>query len=347
VIRIKNLNVFLFNFKLKSIDLSIEAGEFFVLLGPTGAGKTLILESIMGLIPPSSGCIWVNGKDLTALPPETRNIGIVYQDHALFPHLSVLQNITYGVRYIPPDRQITAGELEALIKRLSLGQLINRSVVNLSGGEKQRVALARALAVKPAVLLLDEPLSSLDPNFREEIRHLLKQLHQETGITVLMVTHNFVDAHFFAKRVAVINNGAIEQIGTLAEVFNRPRTPFVANFVGMQNVFPASFGNAEARVEDLCIRLMAGVSPGMQYIAIRPEHIRIHGSGDQPPQETPNQFRGTIATILNKGFQCNVTLSSGSVQFESLMTAGDILSRNLKEGDRVTFSFDSARVHTL
>jgi molybdate/tungstate transport system ATP-binding protein len=347
VIRIENLNVFLLNFKLKSIDLSIDDGEFFVLLGPTGAGKTLILESIMGLVPLTSGHIWVNDFDLTALPPETRNIGIVYQDHALFPHLSVLQNITYGVRYLPPDRQIAASELEALIMRLGLDRLVNRSVVNLSGGEKQRVALARALAVNPSVLLLDEPLSSLDPNFREEIRHLLKQLHQETGITVLMVTHNFVDAHFFAKRVAVINNGTIEQIGPVAEVFNQPRTPFTANFVGMQNIFPASFKNAEARVEDLCIRLIADASPGKRYIAIRPEHIRIHGNGDPTPKQTANQFKGVISTILNRGFQCNIGIAADKVRFRSLMTASDIVRKNLKEGDRVTLSFDPTHVHTL
>ncbi len=347
MICIENLNVFLLNFKLKSIDLSIEDGEFFVLLGPTGAGKTLILESIMGLVPPTSGRIWVNGNDLTTLPPETRNIGIVYQDHALFPHLSVLQNIIYGVRYLPPEKQIAASELEALIKRLSLGKLVNRSVVNLSGGEKQRVALARALAVKPAVLLLDEPLSSLDPNFREEIRHLLKQLHQETGITALMVTHNFTDAHFFAKRVAVINNGTIEQIGPLAEVFNRPKTHFAANFVGMQNIFPARFDDAEAYVGDLRIRLMPGISPEKRHIAIRPEHIRIHGSGDQPPKHTANQFKGTISTILNKGFQCSISITTGKVQLKSLMTTSDLFQKDLKEGDSVMISFDSTHVHAL
>ena len=347
MIYIENLNVFLSDFKLKSIDLTIEDGEFFVLLGPTGAGKTLILESIMGLVPPTSGRIWVNGNDLTALPPETRNIGIVYQDHALFPHLSVLQNITYGVRYLPSDKQIGTSELEALIKHLSLGQLVSRSVMHLSGGEKQRVALARALAVKPAILLLDEPLSSLDPNFREEIRYLLKQLHQETGITVLMVTHDFADAHFFAKRVAVINNGTIEQIGPLAEVFNQPRTPFTANFVGMQNIFPARFRDTEAFLDDLSIRLMTDVSPEKEYIAIRPEHIRIHGNGVLSPKHTANQFKGTISTILNKGFQCNVGIMAGNVQFRSLMTTSDILKKNLKEGDSVMLSFDPVHVHAL
>ena len=170
-------------------------------------------------------------------------MGIVYQDCALFPHLSVARNINFGLRY--HRRSTPAGRARCcdFIDRLGLASLLDRSVTTLSGGEKQRVALARALATEPTVLLLDEPLSSLDPCFREEIRDLFRSLHRETGLTVLMVTHDFTDAHSLAQRVAVLNNGHVEQVGTVEEVFRRPLTAFVAGFVGMKNVLPVRVEN--------------------------------------------------------------------------------------------------------
>ncbi|MFV9646380.1 MAG: ABC transporter ATP-binding protein, partial [Desulfobacterales bacterium] len=265
MIRIKNLSVKLPGFSLHNIDLTVEKGEFFTLLGPTGAGKTVVLESVIGLIPVEKGRIYINNKEVTGLPPEKRDIGIVYQDYALFPHLTVYKNITYGLRYHPINGKEPGKKLSFIIDRLSLVPLLERSVINLSGGEKQRVALARALAIEPSVLLLDEPLSALDPNFREDTREILKRLHVETGITILMVTHDFTEAHFLAQRTAVINNGRIEQIGSIAEVFHKPSTPFVAGFVGMKNIFPAIFNGNKAQIGELAIKTNSHVNGSKKY----------------------------------------------------------------------------------
>jgi molybdate/tungstate transport system ATP-binding protein len=248
-------------------------GEFFSLLGPAGAGKTLVLESIAGLMRISGGRIRVGDRDVTDLPPEKRGVSIVYQDHALFPNLSVAQNINFGVRYHRKSGSMSGESIDFLINRLELANLQNRSVENLSGGEKQRVALVRALAVNPEVLLLDEPLSSLDPNSREEIRMLLKDLNEETGISVLMVTHDFSDTHFLSQCVAIINDGHIEPVGEVNSIFQRPSTKFVAEFVGMRKIFPAEFCNGRARVGKLSFQVRTPDSRST-FIAIRPEHIR-------------------------------------------------------------------------
>ncbi|MEA3415338.1 MAG: ABC transporter ATP-binding protein, partial [Thermodesulfobacteriota bacterium] len=302
MIQIKNLNVKLSGFSLHNIDLTVEKGKFFTLLGPTGAGKTVVLESAIGIIPITNGRVIINGKDVTRLPPEKRGIGIVYQDFALFPHLTVYQNITYGLRYHKINGKEPGRNLSFIVKRLSLDPLLQRSVVNLSGGEKQRVALARALAVDPSALLLDEPLSALDPNFREDIREIIKRLHIETGITVLMVTHDFTEAHFLAQRTAIINNGRIEQTGSIAEVFHRPSTPFVAEFVGMKNIFPAIFNGNKAKAGNLEIKISSNNNNSKKYIAIRPEDIRV--SIDKPSPER-NSIKGTVSKILNHGFYCD------------------------------------------
>jgi molybdate/tungstate transport system ATP-binding protein len=237
MIRIENLCVRLPDFSLEDINLHAAAGEFFVLLGPTGAGKTLLLESLAGLLPVSSGRIYLDGREVTESAPEKRGIGIVYQDSALFPHLTVRQNITFGLRYRKTNPIRSQKKFDFLIDVLRLDHLLQRTVAHLSGGEKQRVALARALVVEPALLLLDEPLSALDPNFREEIRDILKDLHFNTGVTVLMVTHDFAEARYLGQRIAVINQGRIEQIGSPEEIFRRPTTPFTARFVSMHNPY--------------------------------------------------------------------------------------------------------------
>ena len=239
MIVIQDLDMDMGGFALKGINLHVHRGEFFILLGPTGAGKTLLLEAVAGMIPLTGGRIVVGGNDVTRLPPEKRGIGIVYQDYALFPHLSVIQNIRFGLRYRKMDRAATDKWVKTLLKRLGIERLAKRSVKNLSGGERQRTALARALAVKPAVLLLDEPLSALDPNFREEIRALLRQIHNEFNMTLMMVTHDFSDALYLGNRLAVLNNGKIEQTGAVSEVFQNPSTPFVARFL-MGARYPAN-----------------------------------------------------------------------------------------------------------
>ncbi len=345
MIWIKNLNVKLSGFSLHDIDLTVERGEFFTLLGPTGAGKTVVLESVIGIIPVEKGRIYINNKEVTNLPPEKRDIGIVYQDHALFPHLTVYKNITYGLRYHKINGKEPGKNLSFIIDRLSLVPLLERSVINLSGGEKQRVALARALAVDPSVLLLDEPLSALDPNFREDTREILKRLHVETGITVLMVTHDFTEAHFLAQRTAVINNGRIEQIGSIPEVFHRPASPFVAEFVGMKNIFPAIFNGNKAQIGKLAIKTNSHINGSKKYIAIRPEDIHISVEKQSLPER--NSIKGTVSKILNHGFYCDVSIETFDIKFTAIIPSNSLVTMNLAEENSVYISFDPADVHVL
>ncbi|MBN2254899.1 MAG: ATP-binding cassette domain-containing protein, partial [Deltaproteobacteria bacterium] len=232
MIRVEDVNIRLGEFTLRDINLAIDENEFFVLMGPTGAGKTVLLEAIAGLIPLRSGTIRVRDKDVTKMPPEKRGVSIVYQDYALFPHLTVRENIEYGLHFHKVDRGEADKRLTRMVEILDLGHLLKRLPLNLSGGENQRVALARALMVNPRVLLLDEPLSALDPGFREEIRNRLKGLHQNSTVTFLMVTHDFADALSLAERATVMNNGVIEQTGSMSDIFQRPNSTFVADFVG-------------------------------------------------------------------------------------------------------------------
>jgi len=231
MITLQDLTVKLGNFTLDTINLNVNAGEFFILLGPTGAGKTVIIETIAGMIPPTSGTILVNGRDITNSVPERRGIGIVYQDYALFPNLSVVENIRFGLRYIKGRKDKQELWVQTLLQKLGIEEIKDRSVKNLSGGEQQRTALARALAVKPSVLLLDEPLSALDPQFRKEIRTMLQQIHQEFGMTMIMITHDLTDAVELGQRVAIINRGSIEQTGDIAQVFQNPATSFIKTFL--------------------------------------------------------------------------------------------------------------------
>lgn len=231
MIEIRELTIRLPSFCIEKVCLRIPEGAFFIILGPTGAGKTLLIESIAGIVKPTAGSIAINGKNVTHLPPEKRHVGIVYQDYALFPHLSVLQNIRYGLRYRSEKKHASQKWVEDLMRRMGIEHLRKRSVKNLSGGECQRVALARALAANPSVLLLDEPLSALDPAYREEIQNLLRDIHAAFNTTIMMVTHDFREARYLGQHVAIIRNGRIEQEGATESVFESPATPFVHNFL--------------------------------------------------------------------------------------------------------------------
>ena len=344
MIQLEHIDVRLPEFALQDICLNVKNGEFFTLIGPTGAGKTLILESIVGLVKPSGGHIRIGHREVTAEPPERRGVGIVYQDQALFPHLSVRKNISFGLRYHRHSNRAGKHSLKDLIDRLGLGHLLDRSVHHLSGGEKQRIALARALAIDPEVLLLDEPLSSLDPNFREDIRQLLKQLHHDTAITILMVTHDFSEAHFLADRVAVIHEGRIEQSGLVADVFMRPSTPFVAEFVGMKNIFPATFTASLASIGELSQQMKATAN-GSGRIAIRPEHVIL--SVKKPEGAVPNLFKGVITGINNQGFYSEINVDASGNQILSIMTTSHVHTARLIAGQGVFIHMAPDNIHIL
>jgi len=286
MIKIKNLNIRLGNFQIKNVELKVKKGEFLVLLGPTAAGKSVILEAIAGLVPIKSGKIMVNNRDITQLKPEHRNISICYQDYNLFPHMNVRNNICYGLRF-KKDRNNPQYQknFKALVDLLKLGDILNRLPLNLSGGEQQRVSLARGLIGSPDVLLLDEPLSALDPNIKTSIQEELKNIHQMLHTTIIMVTHDFIEANYLAERVAIIHEGKVIQQGYLEEIFQKPSSIFAAQFIGVKNIF---------LIEDPEELSFFGLQR-LAYIGIRPENIYV----SHQPVNTDYHFQGEIGDIQN------------------------------------------------
>ncbi|MEA2040230.1 MAG: ABC transporter ATP-binding protein [Thermodesulfobacteriota bacterium] len=343
MIKIENLNIHLNEFNLRDINLNIKENEFFILMGPTGAGKTVLLEAIAGLIPTKSGTISVGNINITKLPPEKRGIGIVYQDQSLFPHLTVLDNITYGLHFHKIDKAQAEKELNRLVNDLNLNHLLRRLPLNLSGGELQRIALARALMVNPRVLLLDEPLSSLDTSFREEIRSGLKRLHKSSDVTFLMVTHDFAEALSLADRAAVMNNGKVEQEGTMEDIFKRPHSTFVADFVGMKNLFPVQFRDTKALTDSIEIELGRKPANSHGYIAIRPEDIVL--STERLTSTMRNSFMGTVKVISDQGLYYEVDVMVENVTFKSLITKSSLFELSIHEGINLFLSFKVTAIH--
>jgi len=221
---------------LREISLAVETGGFVALLGSSGCGKTTLLRAVSGFITPARGRIRLAGRDITDTPPEKRNTAMVFQSYALWPHMTVFQNMAYGLRLRHRSRADIAAKIADLLTLLHLDGLADRNVTQLSGGQRQRVALGRALAVDPDVLLLDEPLSNLDARIRVELRGELKAVQSRLGITAIHVTHDREEAMVLADRIAVLNEGRIEQQGTPEEIYHRPTSPFVASFMGADNV---------------------------------------------------------------------------------------------------------------
>jgi len=345
MITIRELDIDLRDFHLRNINLEVAENEFFVLMGPTGAGKTVLLEAIAGLTPIMRGKIFIGEKDITGLPPEKRDISIVYQDYALFPHLTVIDNITYGLHFHKINKGEARERLTQLMDVLNLSHLQHRFPANLSGGEKQRVSVARALMVEPKVLLLDEPLSALDPGFREEVRGALKRLHRSSNITFVMVTHDFAEALSLAGRAAVMNDGMIEQMGEIEDIFKRPNSAFVADFVGMKNLFHAEFRGTTALVSDLKIELRVTPINSHGYIAIRPEDIVI--SRRKFSSSMRNSFPAVVTAIIDQGFYYEVHTRSREVNFTSLITKSSLIDLEIQEAANVILSFKAAAVHSF
>ena len=243
------------------VDLEIGEGEFFTMLGPSGSGKTTLLRLIAGFERPDSGTVELGGADVTRQPPYARNVNTVFQDYALFPHMSVLQNVEYGLRVRRVARAERRRRAEAALDMVRLSGLGGRKPVQLSGGQRQRVALARAIVNEPEVLLLDEPLGALDAKLRQGMQLELKRIQREVGITFVYVTHDQEEALTMSDRLAVFNQGRIEQLGTPVEVYEQPASDFVAGFIGISNVLERDG----------------------RHITVRPEKVRLLASGESPP----------------------------------------------------------------
>lgn len=345
MIRLQNLSIDLSAFRIESVSLSVCNGEFFVLMGPTGAGKTLLLEAIAGLVPVTTGRILIGGRDVTRMPPEDRHVGIVYQDQALFPHLVVQENIRYGLKFQKRIKDGNEKHFASLVDELHIQHLLERSPVSLSGGERQRVALARALVVQPSVLLLDEPLSALDPTLREEMWLLLKRIRASTDATFFMVTHDFSEALSLGTRGAVINNGRLEQVGDIRDIFLKPASTFVARFVGMKNVFRARFEATHAVIHGLKIQLSTTPNRKTGHLAFRPEDVEILPESASPAH--PNAFLGSIVAFVDQGFTCELFVAVGGITFIALIPSRKAFQFGVREGKRVTVLVPSGVVHVF
>ena len=270
---------------LDRLDFAVTRGEFVSLLGPSGCGKTTLLRLIAGLLTADGGAIRLDGRDLTSLPAHKRNVGVVFQNYALFPHLTVAENVAFGLRAHRVARAEIAPTVAQALDLVHLGEFADRAVTALSGGQAQRVAVARALAVRPALLLLDEPFSALDRKLRETMQIELKRLLRDVGITAVFVTHDQDEALIMSDRIAVMNRGAIEQFATPTEIYDRPASAFALEFVGLSTRLAgrvASAAGASLAIDTALGRVQArgNFATGAKVlVGVRPERIRVDGAG--------------------------------------------------------------------
>jgi putative spermidine/putrescine transport system ATP-binding protein len=312
-----------------NVSFAVGAGEFFSMLGPSGSGKTTCLRLIAGFEQPDSGHIEIFGETVEGVPAYRRAVNTVFQDYALFPHMSVIDNVAYGlmVRGIPAKaRRQAAREMLEVVK---LSGMENRRPGQLSGGQRQRVALARALVVKPKVLLLDEPLGALDLKLREQMQVELKALQREVGISFVYVTHDQGEALSMSDRVAVFNHGKVVQIAEPVELYERPRTRFVADFVGGANILEPHIASS------------LGIPPALY--ALRPEKVSVFADGKQPPGDWLS-LKGTVADIQYQGAIRRVHARAGETPITAAVAGGDA---GLEAGALVTLAFPPSALHRM
>ena len=335
---------------VKNADLQIERGELITLLGPSGCGKTTTLRMIAGFESPTEGAIEINGNNVSNVPPYDRNIGLVFQYFALFPHMTVADNISFGLKMEGTDSSEINERVQEILEMVSLPGFGDRYPQNLSGGQQQRVALARSLVVEPDVLLLDEPLSSLDKKLREEMRVEIMRLHRELDVTMIYVTHNQSEALSISDRMAVMNDGKIQQVGTPIEVYQKPADVFVADFIGTANLIEGVIESVEGKYRistDIGTDIVADTDvstadssfdPGTDVtILLRPERL----SFEQKADINENRLVGSIREVTYLGSVAEYYIeTSNDSQLQLTSPVRDKI--DFAPGDEVTISFDSS-----
>lgn len=348
MIEVRNLSVRVHGFTLQDINLRVESGECLVIVGPNGAGKTTLLETIAGLYRPVRGRILIDDKDITDLPPEKRNVGYLPQDLVLFPHLTVDENIAFGLK------QVKGSEIRELMNKLNILHLSGRNVKSLSGGERQKVCLARALIRRPKVLLLDEPLPALDVRTKDTVRRELKKIQTEAqleyGVSSIYVTHDPAEAYMMGDKIAIMEEGVLRQIGTKEEVMNGPKSKFVAEFMGL-NVFEGKitgYKDGFVNVEVSGIELVSsndGIKGRRALVVIRPEDVDLikDGSANHPAS---NRLSGEVIEVLETRYGTRVLVDIGfplKVEIETNKLTSKL--KDIKVGDRITVSFKPKSVY--
>ncbi len=331
--QIINVNLTLGTFKLNSISLNVDQQEYMIIIGRTASGKTSLLKTIAGAYKPSSGKILLNGSDITALPPEKRNIAYVSQIFSSFDPMNVRGNIEFGLkarRVATPERERRVNEI---VKDLGIGHLLDRMPATLSGGEQQRVSLARALVTRPKILLLDEPLSMIDPETKVQIVRLLKAIPEKYNIPVVHVTHEWDEAYSLASRIAVINQGQIIEVGDPEQIFNEPKTYLTAKLVGFYDMHR---GNATLTDSGSTIKLENGLElksrtkiSGSVYACVRPERVKLSTIDE------PNKFEGQVVEVFRERFGFRTIININKIEFtvliDSKLTKGDVVTITIPE----------------
>lgn len=326
-------------FAVDNISLAVAAGEFVSFLGPSGSGKTTTLNMVAGFVRPSAGEILFDGVPMSHIPAHKRDIGMVFQHYALFPHMTVAANVAFPLRQRKTPKAETARLVAGALERVGLADFAERRPRELSGGQQQRVAVARAIVFGPRLLLMDEPLGALDKKLRESLQLEIRRIHRELGITFVYVTHDQDEALVLSDRIAVFNHGRIEQVGTPTELYNAPSTRFVADFLGESNILPGrveKVGNA-ARVETsaghLAVTLNGGQVPHDAALIVRPERVRLLAVNEAPVPEE-NTLSGVVADLLYTGTtrRVDVMLESGDRFLVRQLSTSDVQPA---VGDRV------------
>lgn len=325
---------------LDGVDLTIRANEYFTLLGPSGCGKTTLLRLIAGFDQPTMGEIAIFGRNVAGLPPEDRPVNTVFQHYALFPHLTVAQNVGFALRMLGRPKAEIASAVARMVALVGLEGMEHRRPDQLSGGQKQRVALARALAPGPKILLLDEPLSALDAKLRQRMRSELKALQRETGITFIFVTHDQDEALAMSDRIAVMQGGRIQQLGRPEEIYEAPANRFVADFIGGANLIPARMGPQGAEAAGLGVVPATGAAGAEVTLAIRPERLAIIPAGSRQPGDlgpltvAERVYMGNELSFRLEGaaVPLHVTLPRGGLRGALDFAAGDLVALRPEAG---------------
>jgi ABC-type Fe3+/spermidine/putrescine transport system ATPase subunit len=324
-----------------NVSLEIQSGEFFSILGPSGCGKTTLLRLIAGFESATEGKILLDGRDLTSTPPQFRAIGMVFQNYALFPHMTVFQNVAFGLETQRVPKREIRQRVERILEAVHLLHKIATPVPHLSGGEQQRVAVARALVVEPAVLLFDEPLSNLDVALRTTTREEIRSLQRKTHITTIYVTHDQTEAITLSDRIAVMQSGNIVQVGTPSSMYESPQSPFVAQFLGGANLVPASVnsGQSSVTVESLVIEVprgFVGSNVGNVSLSIKPEAIVLN------PPDRAGSYDATVVEKSYLGFTTDFVIATGGVSLRvTCVSSGE--TKRLVPGSHVRFHIDWSR----